>query len=100
MCFFFNDTAHTVIYTYGHTLSLHDALPIYPRPEGIAGAAGVGRAPVHLRPAQHGADARDQFARVEGFDDIVVGADLQPDDPFGILGARGDRKSTRLNSSH
>src|SRR3546814_2653135 len=27
--FFFNDTAHTDIYTYCHTLSLHDALPIY-----------------------------------------------------------------------
>src|SRR3546814_19995204 len=30
MClFFFNDTANTEIYTYGPTLSLHDALPIY-----------------------------------------------------------------------
>src|SRR3546814_13097000 len=29
--FFFNDTATTEIYTYGHTLSLHDALPIWPR---------------------------------------------------------------------
>src|SRR3546814_12156484 len=29
--FFFNDTATTEIYTYGHTLSLHDALPIYTR---------------------------------------------------------------------
>src|SRR3546814_20455806 len=28
--FFFNDTATTEIYTYGHTLSLHDALPICP----------------------------------------------------------------------
>src|SRR3546814_9803196 len=28
MCFFFNDTATTEIYTYLHTLSLHDALPI------------------------------------------------------------------------
>src|SRR3546814_2201105 len=28
LCFFFNDTATTVIYTYVHTLSLHDALPI------------------------------------------------------------------------
>src|SRR3546814_17584810 len=28
-CFFFNDTATTDIYTYVHTLSLHDALPIY-----------------------------------------------------------------------
>src|SRR3546814_13407872 len=27
--FFFIDTATTEIYTYGHTLSLHDALPIY-----------------------------------------------------------------------
>src|SRR3546814_4014141 len=26
--FFFNDTATTETYTYGHTLSLHDALPI------------------------------------------------------------------------
>src|SRR3546814_8691226 len=31
--FFFNDTATTEIYTYGHTLSLHDALPIYWRYE-------------------------------------------------------------------
>src|SRR3546814_3761686 len=28
MCFFFNDTATTEIYTYLHTLSLHDSLPI------------------------------------------------------------------------
>src|SRR3546814_5391488 len=28
---FFNDTATTEIYTYSHTLSLHDALPIYRR---------------------------------------------------------------------
>src|SRR5210317_1338571 len=27
--FFFNDTATTEIYTLSHTLSLHDALPIY-----------------------------------------------------------------------
>src|SRR3546814_15843162 len=30
--FFFNDTATTEIYTYWHTLSLHDALPIYAEP--------------------------------------------------------------------
>src|SRR3546814_6296720 len=28
LCLFFNDTATTEIYTYLHTLSLHDALPI------------------------------------------------------------------------
>src|SRR3546814_17169760 len=31
MFFFFIDTAPTRIYTYGHTLSLHDALPICQR---------------------------------------------------------------------
>src|SRR3546814_15795657 len=31
LCFFFNDTATTEIYTYRHTLSLHDALPIWQR---------------------------------------------------------------------
>src|SRR3546814_8653180 len=30
-CFFFNDTSTTEIYTYCHTLSLHDALPILAR---------------------------------------------------------------------
>src|SRR3546814_6199788 len=41
MCFvifFFNDTATTEIYTYGHTLSLHDALPIYALKEMARGA--------------------------------------------------------------
>src|SRR3546814_11483667 len=31
-CVIFNDTAITEIYTYLHTLSLHDALPIYTPP--------------------------------------------------------------------
>src|SRR3546814_18615882 len=30
ICFFFHTTATTEIYTYLHTLSLHDALPICP----------------------------------------------------------------------
>src|SRR3546814_18217802 len=33
VCFFVNDTATTEIYTYGHTLSLHDALPIWIGPD-------------------------------------------------------------------
>src|SRR3546814_19412800 len=37
--FFFNDTANTEIYTYGHTLSLHDALPISIE-EGSVGGFG------------------------------------------------------------
>src|SRR3546814_12572949 len=40
--FFFNDPATTEIYTYGHTLSLHDALPIYRVRRG-AGPSVAGR---------------------------------------------------------
>src|SRR6478672_12666084 len=58
MCFFFNDTATTEIYT----LSLHDALPISAAPMPRLVIAGVPR--------------------------------RMP------LGSNGDRKSTRLNSSH
>src|SRR3546814_18607420 len=29
ICFFFNESSTTEIYTYLHTLSLHDALPIF-----------------------------------------------------------------------
>src|SRR3712207_8445505 len=69
--FFFNDTATTEIYT----LSLHDALPIYP--EGDLGAAPqtavLGRCLDAL--GQGGQQVRGQQAS-------------------------GDRKSTRLNSSH
>src|SRR3546814_9816419 len=38
MFFFFNGTATTEIYTYLHTLSLHDALPIYTDYYTLSGA--------------------------------------------------------------
>src|SRR3546814_11587299 len=60
--FFFNDPATTEIYTYGHTLSLHDALPIFVRidrhldeaaaPQRLEGG-GQGR-------AVHGEQRRDR----------------------------------------
>src|SRR2546427_8439658 len=66
--FFFNDTATTEIYT----LSLHDALPIYPR--FIASHAAI-------IPASESTRARPR--------------------PWLPIGSPpGDRKSTRLNSSH
>src|SRR3989442_4640870 len=76
--FFFNDTATTEIYP----LPLHDALPIY------------GRGRVARRRARDGA-GRDLSA--------ALGECLLPPGP--PLAARrggdlGDRKSTRLNSSH
>src|SRR5438105_12907507 len=70
VCFFFNDTATTEIYT----LSLHDALPIY----------------------AHTAERRKVVLVVE--DEKAIGqliADAISDEP-----AMRDRKSTRLNSSH
>src|SRR3546814_11565559 len=48
--FFFNDTATTEIYTYGHTLSLHDALPIYRQTEDQVVVGGVGAEPAEGRP--------------------------------------------------
>src|SRR3712207_8104000 len=53
--FFFNDTATTEIYT----LSLHDALPIFPRPHGLSlllgGEAEEEDVAVHREPAQEAA---------------------------------------------
>src|SRR3712207_7664018 len=75
VCFFFNDTATTEIYT----LSLHDALPIYRQ----------GLRPV---PAVHGAVLPAHADRQR---------DGQPDaQRMGLPDHLLDRKSTRLNSSH
>src|SRR2546429_5058981 len=75
--FFFNDTATTEIYT----LSLHDALPISGRCGGARGGAG----PSGQRP-----EAPRPVARRHGGQE-----DLPPE-----KSRLGDRKSTRLNSSH
>src|SRR2546429_1502240 len=68
--FFFNDTATTEIYT----LSLHDALPIF---EALA--------------------TGDQ----RGLEEVLAGeVQLRALLPGRYLEVTGDRKSTRLNSSH
>src|SRR5438067_3472316 len=75
--FFFNDTATTEIYT----LSLHDALPIFPL------AAG-------RRVPRQGEGVHPDHGRVR---DLLLFGHHVPRVPRG----RGaDRKSTRLNSSH
>src|SRR3712207_8906211 len=81
LLFFFNDTATTEIYT----LSLHDALPIY-----------LLRAALLPRPRQ---------GRREGLRAAGAGDERGPQGGRRPLrpaqqGAPGDRKSTRLNSSH
>src|SRR2546430_9067562 len=78
--FFFNDTATTEIYT----LSLHDALPISSHVQG-GGGAGARALP---RRAARGVALPRGVAGVVGGGGRSAGAAL------------GDRKSTRLNSSH
>src|SRR3546814_14733910 len=95
--FFFNDTATTEIYTYGHTLSLHDALPISRSLSVVewssmvtgffTGETGGSRTPEHIAAvtvARHAALAMMRLSRVTALSAL----------------AAGDRKSTRLNSSH
>src|SRR3712207_8334732 len=84
--FFFNDTATTEIYT----LSLHDALPIYdgylPNRSAVKGAASSGSTPV---------------ARSSAVTSAVTGVSSTPLRWCPVASTRpGDRKSTRLNSSH
>src|SRR3712207_7932379 len=83
--FFFNDTATTEIYT----LSLHDALPIY-----------VGEPLTADVPEEHGsvgAAVAPPQARA-----LAPCAEEEQGSPHDgeTLWVQGDRKSTRLNSSH
>src|SRR5688572_33282215 len=82
--FFFNDTATTEIYT----LSLHDALPIYPDGAGVEHRGRL------RRPARPGLRRVLRDRRVYDRDARLAALRRQHE-----LLAR-DRKSTRLNSSH
>src|SRR3712207_8071255 len=83
--FFFNDTATTEIYT----LSLHDALPISDVPDEAFEEADQRRG-VH-RPVEHH-PAQLSF--------VGHGRDQAQSGPLPTDPDHGDRKSTRLNSSH
>src|SRR2546426_12789012 len=78
--FFFNDTATTEIYT----LSLHDALPISHRARPVSGRA-LG---LCVRGQSERGAVRRTGVRAGRRGQHRLGRDL------------GDRKSTRLNSSH
>src|SRR3546814_18464626 len=97
---FLTATATTEIYTYGHTLSLHDALPILERPRGGDLLAAHRRGAVE-QPARGG---HSHHCR-----DLGAAARLaEHHHPSRITAERRDivahpledRKSTRLNSSH
>src|SRR3712207_8945869 len=85
ICFFFNDTATTEIYT----LSLHDALPISAR---AAARRGRRSGCVALLRVERSGVAR-QVPRYPSAGGSAVG-----EARMGHF--RRDRKSTRLNSSH
>src|SRR3546814_1347061 len=63
--FFFHDTATTEIYTYGHTLSLHDALPIW-RGHATRTAARSAAAAPPPRPREPAADSTPAAAPSRG----------------------------------
>src|SRR3546814_19613344 len=88
ICFVFKDTATTEIYTYLHTRSRHDALPISEQKRrGGHGSWPCRRDPARVhRRGGDGAQARGNPCR--GME-RPVGRSVSP-----------DRKSTRLNSSH
>src|SRR3712207_9317263 len=81
--FFFNDTATTEIYT----LSLHDALPIYPKAFVDASLREI----IVVVATQQAFDTHGMAQREDRRVEIHRHTAL-----FGIE----DRKSTRLNSSH
>src|SRR3712207_8473303 len=84
MFFFFNDTATTEIYT----LSLHDALPIFMNPD--ADPQPPDRDDRPARPPTIGDDALSWLGTPLTMRQLCA---------LGII-LVGDRKSTRLNSSH
>src|SRR3546814_20143111 len=103
---FFKDTATTHIYTYLHTLSLHDALPIWIA-IGIVKSLYIATKPGRDAKASDKPVQVHLYARLvaigKAVDDArAVGLHLRDGAEraiqFGIH--LEDRKSTRLNSSH
>ncbi len=58
--------------------------------------ARIGRGRTRFIAAQDGADARGQFARIEGLGQVVVGAQFQAHDAVHILAARGQHDDRDL----
>src|SRR3546814_16947473 len=96
--FFFKDTSTTETYTYVHTLSLHDALPIYGGscfPKDTKAFVRMGESfgtPQRIVAAVVKSNARRKRNLVHRVRRACGG---------NLAGKRiADRKSTRLNSSH
>src|SRR3546814_10239451 len=92
VCFFVKYTATTEIYTYGHTLSLHDALPIS-SPSGGCCCRNRSSAPPRLE-IEHRADMHGH-RRLGGLRD-ALGIAFAPFDPVGD--ARSEEHTSELQS--
>src|SRR3546814_21056771 len=96
-------TATTQIYTYRHTLALHDALPIF-----LVGMRGRGDAARFARDVQPGNQPAEPelvhrgiaAGALEGRVVVIAGVEFGCADRQVLRIAEEDRKSTRLNSSH
>src|SRR3546814_20697914 len=87
--FCFNDTATTEIYTYLHTLSLHDALPILASFVSLMNRLAM-KVDGSVLLIGHPNKAGDSFSGSTAWENQVRSR----------LFMERDRKSTRLNSSH
>src|SRR6185295_15588660 len=65
---------------------------------GRGSGAVVGRGD-GFAPAQHGADAREQLARAEGFGEVVVGAQFQAGDPVDLLALAGQHDDRQARAA-
>src|SRR3546814_13923886 len=105
MCFC-NDTAPTEIYTDLHTLSLHDAPPIYRgieplavRPNAVAQHRDELRIGIAADPGRAIGGDVGRIKRAEGQHE-GTSAGEGPAVRRGVVRIAIDRKSTRLNSCH
>jgi hypothetical protein len=68
----------------------------------VAGPEDLGAGGASSRPAEHRSHARHQLFGTEGFDQVVIGAELEADDPVGLLAPRREhddgraRRATKL----
>src|SRR3546814_2122022 len=89
--FFFNDTATTEIYTYGHTLSLHDALPIlHLVAEGLGDGIVLGHASIRCPALLEGDHVGVEL--LAGLDDV------EGREPLAAPAARSEEHTSELQS--
>src|SRR3546814_2963466 len=101
------DPATTEIYTYCHTLPLHDAPPIYHQANNDLHALQLARDAMgrlnHHKPAQlRRKTPAEPLYDPQELNGIIPSDTRKPYDVREVIAriVDGDRKSTRLNSSH